>query len=94
VLSPDGVLVYFTLQTVAWEGLPCCGGDLLSGPTSFEQEMKWARQGVASDGKILIPGKTTWLVPEKYSRPDSSDLSAEASPATTRSTSTCKVSSR
>jgi hypothetical protein len=46
-------------------------------PTSFEQEMEWAKQGVASDGKVLIPGKTTWLVPEKYSRPDASDLTAE-----------------
>jgi hypothetical protein len=39
-------------------------------PKTFEEEMK----GVAPGGKILVAGKVEWLVPEKYSRPETSGL--------------------
>jgi hypothetical protein len=39
---------------------------------SIEEEMEQSRKG----GKVLVPGKVEWLVPEKYSRPESSGLTA------------------
>ena len=47
-------------------------------PTSFEQEL----QGAQAGGKMLIPGTVTWLVPEKYSRLQTSDLTAEVKSGT------------
>jgi hypothetical protein len=42
-------------------------------PKSFEEELK----GVPPGGKILVAGKVEWLVPEKYSRPENSGLTAK-----------------
>jgi hypothetical protein len=39
-------------------------------PKTFEEEMK----GVPPGGKILVAGKVEWLVPEKYSRVETSGL--------------------
>jgi hypothetical protein len=49
-------------------------------PATFEQELEWAKKGVQSSGKILIPGEVTWLVPEKFSRAQTTDLTAEVKP--------------
>jgi hypothetical protein len=32
--------------------------------------------------KVLVPGKVDWLLPEKYSRPDTTDLTATVEPGT------------
>lgn len=42
---------------------------------SVEDEVRTA--GSAAGGKMLVPGKVTWLVPEKYSLPGQSPLTAE-----------------
>ncbi len=51
------------------------GPGTLEAPKSLEDELRGspANSGV----KNLVPGKVTWLVPEKYSTPDQSPLTAE-----------------
>jgi hypothetical protein len=41
-------------------------------PKSFEEKMQMSRKAA----KILVAGKVTWIVPEKYSRTETSDLMA------------------
>src|SRR4051794_23778400 len=48
-------------------------------PKSLEEEIERAKTP-APPGKVLIPGKVTWLVPEPYSRLDQSTLKAEVKP--------------
>lgn len=42
---------------------------------SIEDELR--TPGQTAGGKMLVPGKVTWLVPEKYSLPEQSPLTAE-----------------
>jgi hypothetical protein len=42
---------------------------------SIEDELH--TPGQAASGKILVPGKVTWLIPEKYSQPATSPFVAE-----------------
>lgn len=44
---------------------------------SIEDEIALAQKG---SGKILVPGKVEWLVPERYSAPGTSDLTATVEP--------------
>jgi hypothetical protein len=39
-------------------------------PASLEEELRGTK------GKVLVPGKVHWLVPERYSQPATSDLKA------------------
>jgi hypothetical protein len=48
------------------------GGGSLVDPKNFDEEIQLSRKG----GKVLVAGKVTWIVPEKYSRIDSSGLTA------------------
>jgi len=41
-------------------------------PKSFDEEIQKSRRGA----KILVAGKVTWIVPEKYSRTQTSNLTA------------------
>jgi hypothetical protein len=45
-------------------------------PKTFEEELK----GVAPGGKVLVAGKVEWLVPEKYSRVETSGLTRKVEP--------------
>ncbi|MSR32422.1 MAG: hypothetical protein EXR99_13060 [Gemmataceae bacterium] len=48
------------------------------GPSSYEEPKSVEEEIKKSRGqKILVPGKVTWVVPEKYSLPASSDLTAK-----------------
>ena len=44
-------------------------------PKSIEDELR--TPGQPASAKILVPGKVTWIVPEKYSQPSTSPLTAE-----------------
>ncbi len=46
------------------------GPGSMAAPKTFEEELK----GVPPGGKVLVAGKVEWLVPEKYSRPETSGL--------------------
>lgn len=48
------------------------GPGSMEAPKSIEEENKQSRSG-----KILVPGKVTWLVPEKYSIQQSTTLTSE-----------------
>ena len=51
------------------------GPGTLEAPKSLEDEL---RGSAANSGvKNLVPGKVTWIVPEKYSTPEQSPLTAE-----------------
>jgi hypothetical protein len=55
------------------------------GPSSVKQPEKYEdelRAPGQPTGPILVPGKVTWLVPEKYSLPATSPLTAEVKPGT------------
>jgi hypothetical protein len=43
-------------------------------PASFEEELKGMK------GKILVPGKVEWIVPEKYSQLATTELTATVEP--------------
>jgi hypothetical protein len=43
-------------------------------PASFEEEMKGMK------GKVLVPGRVEWIVPEKYSQLATTDLTATVVP--------------
>lgn len=49
------------------------GTGSLAAPRSLEAELELSRKG-APGGKVLVAGKVEWLVPEKFSRPDTSGL--------------------
>jgi hypothetical protein len=55
------------------------GPGSLAEPSSFEEEMQLA-QRKDPKAKVLVPGKVTWIVPEKYSRPDTTDLTITVQP--------------
>jgi hypothetical protein len=55
------------------------GAGQIAEPESMEEELNAARAG-GSPGKYLVPGKVQWLVPEKYSRAESSGLTATVNP--------------
>lgn len=71
----DGAIV--GKHTVTIHATKVGGGSM--GFASPEDEMRWTEQGMKKGGsnKILVPGKVEWLVPEKYSRSESSDLKKE-----------------
>jgi hypothetical protein len=50
------------------------GPGTMEAPKSLDDELQGSP---ANSGKILVPGKVTWLFPEKYSTPDQSPLTAE-----------------
>lgn len=52
------------------------GAGSLADPKSFDEEVQMSRKG----GKVLVAGKVTWLVPEKYSRLEASGLTAKVGP--------------
>ena len=52
------------------------GPGSLVDPKSFEEEIELA-QRKDPKAKVLVPGKVEWIVPEKYSRPDTTDLTAQ-----------------
>jgi hypothetical protein len=54
------------------------GPGTLQEPKTLEDELRGSAAN--SGGKILVPGKVTWLVPEKYSTPEQSPLTAEVKP--------------
>lgn len=49
------------------------GPGSLRQPKSIEEEMEFSKLGTK---QILVPGKVTWLVPEKYSVAETSGLTA------------------
>ena len=55
------------------------GPGSLADPKSFEEEMDLA-QRKDPKAKVLVPGKVEWIVPEKYSRPETTDLTATVQP--------------
>jgi hypothetical protein len=57
------------------------GPGSLVDPKSFEEEMQLA-QRKDPKAKVLVPGKVDWIVQEKYSRPDTTDLTATVLPGT------------
>ncbi len=84
-IGPDGT---YTLTTVKPEDGAVVGahrvtiqattvgeGSLVE-PKSIEEELQAARKK-APGGKILVPGRVDWIVPEKYSRVDTSTLTAK-----------------
>jgi hypothetical protein len=76
IKSGDGAVVgshRVTIQATA------VGPGSLADPKSFEEEMQLA-QRQDPKAKVLVPGKVEWIVPEKYSRPDTSDLTATVQP--------------
>jgi len=86
-IAPDGTYRLATLQEdgalvgrhkVTIMSTKVSGGSMA--PATFEQELEWAKKGVQSSGKVLIPGDVTWLVPEKYSRQQTTDLTAQVKP--------------
>jgi hypothetical protein len=52
------------------------GSGSLVDPKSFNEEIALSRKG----GKVLVPGTVTWVVPEIYSRAESSALTAKVEP--------------
>ena len=50
------------------------GGGTLVAPRNADEEAALAR---TPGGKVLVPGAVEWLVPEKYSAPDTSGLTAD-----------------
>jgi hypothetical protein len=81
-LGPDGRYTLTTLKPgdgallgshrVAIEATRV-GPGTYQAPKSLEEELEWSRKG-APGGKILVAGKVEWLVPQKYSRAETSGL--------------------
>jgi hypothetical protein len=65
----DGALIGSHRVTI--EATTVGEGSLVD-PKSFDDEIHMSRKG----GKILVAGKVTWVVPEKYSQTQTSDLTA------------------
>jgi hypothetical protein len=47
---------------------------------SFEEEVERARKGTGKRQMWLVPGKVDWIVPEKYSRVQTTTLTAKVDP--------------
>ncbi|MBA4064301.1 MAG: hypothetical protein C0501_11430 [Isosphaera sp.] len=87
-IRPDGT---FTLTTVSpGDGAvvgphrvtiqaTTVGPGMMVEPKSLDEEMKLSREKLPG-GKILVPGKVTWVVPERLSRADTTTLTAEVRP--------------
>jgi len=82
-IKPDGT---YTLTTYkpgdgAWIGAHQVAIQSTSiGPSSVIEPKTIADElsdNPAAHGKILVPGKVTWTVPEKYSQPHTSPLTAD-----------------
>jgi hypothetical protein len=71
--SGDGALV--GPHRVAIESTSVGPGTMQS-PKSIEEEIELSKKG-APGGKILVAGKVEWLVPQKYSLPETSGLTAK-----------------
>jgi hypothetical protein len=52
------------------------GAGYLAAPKNIDDEIELSRKR-AGTSKVLVAGAVTWLVPEKYSLPESSGLTAE-----------------
>jgi hypothetical protein len=78
IKSGDGAVVGSHRVTIQATSV---GSGSLADPSSFEDEMQLA-QRKDPKAKVLVPGKVDWLVPEKYSRPDTTDLTATVEPGT------------
>ena len=65
----DGAVVGFHTVTIQATSV---GAGTMEEPKSLEDEIKQSRSG-----KILVPGKVTFLVPEKYATTVTSSLKAE-----------------
>jgi hypothetical protein len=84
-IQPDGSYTLTTLKPgdgavvgphrVTIQATTVGEGSLIE-PKSIDEEVKLA-QKKAPGGKILVAGKVTWVVPEKYSRLETSDLTAQ-----------------
>ena len=84
-IGPDGAYTLTTLRSndgavvgshrVTIQATAVGAGSLVD-PKSLDAEVKLSRQG----GKVLVAGKVSWLVPEKYSRLDTSGLTAQVEP--------------
>ena len=70
--SGDGALV--GAHRVAIESTRVGPGSMQA-PTSIEEEIELSKKG-APGGKVLVAGTVKWLVPQKYSLPETSDLTA------------------
>jgi hypothetical protein len=84
VIAPDGTytLTTFTPGDGALLGAhritiysTSVGSGSMTEPKSVEEELALAKKGYPP-GKWLVAGKVTWLVPEKYSRQETSPLTA------------------
>lgn len=49
------------------------GQGSIVGPKSIEEEIELSRKGLPG-GRVLVPGAVEWLVPERYSLPETSGL--------------------
>ena len=78
IKSGDGAVVGSHRVTIQ---ATTVGPGSLADPKSFEEEMELA-QRKDPKAKVLVPGKVNWLVPEKYSRPDTTDLTAQVQSGT------------
>jgi hypothetical protein len=84
-LQPDGAYTLTTIKPgdgavvgshrVTIQATNVGPGSLVD-PKTFDEEIQLSRKG----GKVLVPGKVTWVVPEKYSRAETSDLTAKVEP--------------
>lgn len=54
------------------------GGGTLADPRTIDDELRLPKK--IPGGKVLVAGKVTWLVPEKYSRLEASGLTAKVEP--------------
>jgi hypothetical protein len=52
------------------------GPSSLAAPANAEEEARLSRRG-GPGVRVIVPGKVEWLVPEKYSEPATSGLTAE-----------------
>jgi hypothetical protein len=81
-ISPDGTYTLGTYQTsdgalvgphkVVIHSTRVGSGSVVSVPTTFEDELK----PVKDSGKVIVPGKVDWLVPERFSQLATTDLTA------------------
>jgi hypothetical protein len=81
-IQPDGTFTLTTVKPgdgtvvgqhrVTIQATRAAPGSMVEAKSLEEESVQAAKRG-----KILVPGAVTWLVPQKYSRLETSDLSAE-----------------